>query len=274
MYQESAFLSDSIHFHIMRDNDVNKSSSERTHMELSTGIHHFPTGPFNWYVIEDAGRLTVVDAGFPGHYSILIDGLRTLNREVKDVAAIILTHSHADHTGFAERLRRESGPVYIHQDDRAAISRPLQLPWYGLLTSAWRSYIRSMLLHATWNGVFRLPCVTEAITFKDGDILDVPGKPVVLHTPGHTPGEVVFHLPERKVLFSGDTLVTQNLMTGKQSGPQLPHRLLNGNDCQSRKSLERLTELGLLTMLPGHGKHWTGSMTDAVEIARNQTTAK
>jgi glyoxylase-like metal-dependent hydrolase (beta-lactamase superfamily II) len=91
----------------------------------------------------------------------------------------------------------------------------------------------------------------------------------VIHTPGHTPGEVVFHLPARKVLISGDTLVTQNLMTGKHGGPQLPHRLLNGNDGQSRRSLERLKELGSLTMLPGHGRHWNGSMTEAVEIARH-----
>lgn len=44
-------------------------------MELYPGIHHFETGPFNWYVVEEDGRLTLIDAGFPGHYSIFRDGL-------------------------------------------------------------------------------------------------------------------------------------------------------------------------------------------------------
>jgi len=47
-------------------------------MELINGIHHFETGPFNWYVIEESGRLTLVDAGFPGHYRVFLDGLRSI----------------------------------------------------------------------------------------------------------------------------------------------------------------------------------------------------
>ena len=238
-------------------------------MQILPGIHKFDTGPFNWYIVEEGGRLTLIDAGFPGHYSIFEAGLAQMGKAIGDVDAIILTHSHADHTGFAERLRRESrATVYIHRDDEIAVSRPLQLPWYGLLSNAWRKYTRTMLLHATWNGVFQLSRISQVTTFQHGDILDVPGQPRVLHMPGHTPGEVCFFLPQRQVAFTGDTLVTRDLFTGADGAPQIPHRLLNASDQQAHKSLDQMIDLGPVTILPGHGRPWRGDMAAAVELAR------
>ena len=240
-------------------------------MEIAPGIHHFDTGPFNWYLIEEEGRLTLVDAGFPGHYRTFLAGVRSLGHHPKDLEAILLTHAHADHTGFAERVRRETGaPVFVHEADRSAIGRVLQLPWRGLLSNAWRPFIRSMLGHAIGAGVFQMPSIADARTFGDGERLDVPGRPRVIHTPGHTPGEVSFFLADRGVLLSGDTLVTRNLMTGAMGGPQLCSRVLNDSDPEARRSLDRLRELGRVTILPGHGKPWVGAMSEAVESARRQ----
>ncbi len=233
-------------------------------------VHHFDTGPFNWYVVEDAGRLTLVDAGFPGHYRVFREGLRSIGREVKDVAAVILTHAHADHMGFADRVAKEAdAPVYIHRADVAAAGRILQLPWYGLLSRAWRPYTASMLVHATFNGVFGFWRVRNAVGIEDGQVLDVPGRPHVLHAPGHTPGEVAFYLPEPGVLFSGDTLVTRDLYSGALGGPQLPHRLLNADDTAARRSLDRLREIGHVRLLAGHGNPWEGTMEEAVDLARS-----
>ena len=110
-------------------------------MEILPGIFHFNTDPFNWYVIKEGSRLTLVDAGFPGHYPVFLEGLRSIGSDIKDVEAIILTHAHADHMGFAERLRQATNaPVFVHQADVAASGRPLQLPWFGLLSNAWRPF--------------------------------------------------------------------------------------------------------------------------------------
>lgn len=86
----------------------------------------------------------------------------------------------------------------------------------------------------------------------------MPGRPRVLHTPGHTPGEVVFHLADRNVLISGDTLVTRNLLTGEMGRPQIVSEILNDNMTQANRSLDLIRELGHVTMLPGHGKPWVG----------------
>jgi glyoxylase-like metal-dependent hydrolase (beta-lactamase superfamily II) len=244
-------------------------------MEITSGIHHFDCGPFNWYLIEQEGRLTLIDAGFPGHFKVFLNGLESIQRSIKDVEAIILTHAHADHIGFAEQVRRETGvPVFIHSGDARMACRPLQLPWFGLLSNAWRSYTAKMLGIAILNGVFSLPHMTEIHTIKDGEILDVPGRPTALHTPGHTDGQIVLLLQDRKVLFSGDALVTRNLFTGEVGQPQLTSPILNNNFKEARRSLDLLREIGEVTMLSGHGTPWVGSMNDAVNIALHQAVTR
>ncbi len=235
-------------------------------MLVAAGVHHFNTNPFNWYLIEEAGRLTLVDAGFPGHYRVFSDGIRSIGHEIKDVDAIILTHAHADHMGFADRVSKEANaPVYIHRADLDASARILQLPWWGLLSRVWRPFTASMLARGIRNGVFSRFPVEKALTFEDADVLDVPGRPHVVHLPGHTAGEVAFYLPERGVLISGDALVTRDLYSGEFGLPQVPNRPLNDDDTQARRSLSRLADLGPITLLPGHGKPWQGNIDDVVK---------
>lgn len=237
-------------------------------MEIANKVHHFDCGPFNWYLIEEEGRLTLVDAGFPGHYSVYKKGLELLGKSSKDIEAIILTHAHADHIGFAEKVRKETNAqVYVHSGDAKMACKPLQLPWFGLLSNAWRAYTAKMLGVAIVNGVFTLPHLTKVQTVTDGQQLDVPGKPKILHTPGHTDGEIALFLEDRKILISGDTIVTRNLLTGALGQPQLTNPILNHNYKQAMRSLDLLRELGEVTMLSGHGKPWVGNMNDAVNIA-------
>ncbi len=238
-------------------------------MQIVDGVYKFDTGPFNWYIIEEAGRLTVVDAGFPGHFRTLVKGLRTIGKSVRDVEAILITHAHADHTGFAERLRKASGaPVFIHSADKTSVQRILQLPWTALIGNAWRTHVRGMLEHATFHGVFRMARVKTVATFEDNEILDVPGRPQVIHTPGHTAGHVAFYLSEKNVLFSGDSLLTQNMFTGAHGHPQFAPHSLNADNLVSTRSIDRFREIGDVTLLSGHGKPWSGSMSEAIQLAR------
>ena len=129
-------------------------------MEIADRVHHFTNYKFNWYLIEDQGRLTVLDTGFPGHYRLFERSVQTIGRCINDVEAIIITHAHADHTGMAPRIHRESGaPIYLHEADVPHARRPLYLPWAGLLTNAWRPYTASMLVHGIFNGLLRLPTI-------------------------------------------------------------------------------------------------------------------
>ena len=92
--------------------------------EVAPGVYRFGSRRVNWYVVEGEDGLAVVDAGVPGHWEQLVSGVAELGYGLEDVEALVLTHAHPDHVGFAERLREEADvPVYVHEAD-GAMARP------------------------------------------------------------------------------------------------------------------------------------------------------
>src|SRR3954468_22800725 len=70
----------------------------------------------NWYLLEEGGKVTIVDAGLPRYRPQLDEALRKIGREISDVEALVLTHAHIDHVGFAQILQAERGiPVHAHE---------------------------------------------------------------------------------------------------------------------------------------------------------------
>jgi len=79
-------------------------------------IHRAGTELVNWYLLEDRGRVTVIDAGLPAYRPQLEAALLQIGRRIEDVEAVVLTHAHIDHIGFAQILQDERGiPVYAHE---------------------------------------------------------------------------------------------------------------------------------------------------------------
>ena len=90
-------------------------------MQVSEGIHRLTQGVANFYLIGESGKYTVVDAGTPGDWAYFARSLAGLGAKLADVDAVLLTHAHPDHTGFAERARTEAGAqVWIHRADEQA----------------------------------------------------------------------------------------------------------------------------------------------------------
>lgn len=84
-------------------------------LDVVPGVHRAEDAFVNWYLIEADDGLTAVDAGLPKSWDTLHDLLRATRRTEDDVRAVVLTHGHVDHVGFAERVRRElSVPIYVH----------------------------------------------------------------------------------------------------------------------------------------------------------------
>jgi glyoxylase-like metal-dependent hydrolase (beta-lactamase superfamily II) len=233
-------------------------------LKLAPGIHRIGPGLINAYLIEESGEVTIIDAGAPGYWNDLPNELAAMGRSMADIRALLLTHAHIDHVGFAERLRSERGvPVSVHELD-AKIARgeakPQNQKMLGIGLAALR-FIRFALS----KGMLRATPIAEVSTFGDGATLDVPGAPRVIHVPGHSEGSAALHIPGRGALFVGDAFATLNVLTGK-TGPQLAPF---GSDLpRASESLSKLERLDAALVLPGHGQPWTGGVAEAVRRIR------
>src|SRR5688572_22003275 len=71
--------------------------------DVAPGVHRVEDAFTNWYLVEEDGRLTVVDAGVPTSWNSLVEAVQGIGRRLDDIEAVALTHAHFDHIGFAER---------------------------------------------------------------------------------------------------------------------------------------------------------------------------
>ena len=229
-------------------------------------VHRQGTFYVNWYLVEDAGQITIVDAGASGYWRQLDSALAALGRTREDVRGLVLTHGHVDHVGFAERLRVESGTrVWVHEADEEMVrtgknqktEAPL-LPYLLRYGYAWR-----LIAHLVRHGP-SIKKVGEVTTFSDGAQLPLPGEPRAIHTPGHSRGHCALQL--ESALIVGDALCTRNSLTGDESGPQLAPRAFSVDTGQAMESLGRLPESPLLCF--GHGDPWSEGTEAAVAHAR------
>ncbi len=235
-------------------------------MQIAPHVHRIGSKSLvNSYLIEESGEVTVIDAAMPGTYRDLPAELAAMGRTLADVRALVLTHGHSDHLGFAERLRTERQvPIWIEEAD-AALARgevPNPAKGFGHVSPA-------PLLGFLWYGLMRgglgRPIVRVVSTFGDGATLDVPGSPRVILVPGHTPGSAALHVPSLDALFVGDALATYAVTTGRR-GPQIaPFTADVGRAVDSLSCLEGLSA-GLV--LPGHGGAWIAGIDAAVERIR------
>ncbi len=237
-------------------------------MEVAPGIRRIGgRSLINSYLIEEGGQVTIVDAAVAGLYGSLADELDAVGRAPADVRALVLTHGHSDHIGFAERLRTERGvPVSVHEADAALARGEVPNPSKGL-GKVRLGPLLGFLWFAATHGGLRTKHLGAVSTFGDGATLDVPGSPRVILTPGHTPGSAVLQFGSVDALLVGDALATHAVTTGER-GPQVAP--FTADAAQAVESLGRIEDLSASVVLPGHGDPWTDGVAEAVRRVRER----
>lgn len=223
-----------------------------------------PVGPdfVNVYLLRAPGGWILIDTGmgFPAVFDELAAALSHIGVEPTQLSPILLTHVHPDHAGNAPALARLSGaPIYVHRADIDLLNWILQ-PRGAAVSSLKEMFLAAgaapervtevVPAAARLFALFR-PLADPRPIFHGDSFPTALGSLNVIHTPGHSPGHVCFHLPEKGLLFSGDT-VLENIY---------PHiGFLDGHDCfgDFLSTLDRLDSLPPVRILPSHGQAFDG----------------
>lgn len=158
-------------------------------------VQSFTFGPFqeNTYILyDDTQECVIVD---PGCYS------GAEEKELKDfittkklkVVKLLNTHCHVDHVaGNAFVFDVYGFKPIIHKDDLVILNNQQRV-----------------------SEMYGLPCNISPEPegyMKEGDIIEFGDtKLLVIHTPGHAPGHVVFFNKEQKALLNGDVLFKRSI---------------------------------------------------------------
>lgn len=236
---------------------------------VAPGVHRIEDAYTNWYLIEEDGRITVVDTGLPTSWASLIETLKSLGRRLSDIEAVVLTHAHFDHMGFAERARANLGvPVWVHENDVPLTRQPRQYAHERARSYYFATQLDAAPMAAALvkNRAWWPKPIKEVKRYESG-ILPVPGSPKVVFTPGHTLGHCALHLPYRDCVIAGDAIVTLDPYTARR-GPRIVARAATADSERALDSLDALAETGAATVLTGHGEPWTEGVERAVQEAR------
>ncbi len=168
------------------------------------GVHRISAGYVNAYIIDGDEGVTLVDALLPKREGSVAKALGQIGRSLTDVAAIVLTHSHADHSGSAAAIKDASGAVvYVSAGDVAAVRGEVKPPPPPIADRF--PFLKPIMRLLPGPA----PVVVEHVI---GEGIDgrLPEDLQVIDTPGHTPGHVCFRLDRGDgLLFVGDAAVAK-----------------------------------------------------------------
>jgi len=230
----------------------------------------FAVGRVNTYLIED-DPLTLVDAGPNSATSLMAlqAALAGHGRRVEDLERLVVTHQHIDHIGLTQILADRSGAEVCALDALA--------PWLARYADGMEeddAFSQAVMhrhgipddvvlaLRAVSRG-FRAWGASATVTrpLADGSELGFAGRTLrVLHRPGHSPSDTVFHDTAHGILIGGDHLIKHI------SSNPLVSRPLAGGRPEDRPqalvtylaSLEQTRRMELDVVLAGHGDAFDG----------------
>ncbi len=169
------------------------------------------------YALSDGNNTYVVDGGYIGEKSVneVVYGLESLGISPSR-SKFLITHHHIDHVGIAiwKKVNAWMHPLEIPflklYTDPAYFARPY-MEWmrkYGIsmelvkpLTSLFAAKKKSYMYST---GV-KIEVKGKVMPLEDGEVMN---RLRVIHTPGHSPGHICFYLPEEKLMFAGDLVLS------------------------------------------------------------------
>jgi glyoxylase-like metal-dependent hydrolase (beta-lactamase superfamily II) len=225
-------------------------------MELAKGVYSLGQqegGHVHAYLFEHGGELTLVDTLWDKDAQRVLDYIRRIGRSPSDLKHIALTHAHRSHLGGVATLKKLTGAtVYAHAWEADIIAGERLAQPVSLVPRGGLKLVKFRLGLAVGRPKHP-PCPVDEVVGEDASI----GPLRVVYIPGHTPGHLAFHSPEKRVLAVGDAIATWPKLGAGWPG-------FNLNPAQYADSLRRLAKIEADVIGVGHGDPITQRGADVV----------
>ncbi len=190
-------------------------------------------GLVNCYLLKNSSDTILVDTGVKGAEQKIITAMSQYGVASDALGMIIITHGHADHAGGCAYLRGYyKVKVGINPKDSTVSKKLKGDTVMGKVMAFFTNFAKPVT-------------VAPDIALTDGMTLDEYGIPAkIIELPGHTDGSVAILLNDGRFI-AGDVFFNF-------TKPTLPHIAVDFDTL--RQNCERLNNLGITTVYPGHGK--------------------
>ena len=202
-------------------------------MQVFNQLHAFlwqsvTTNNCNAYLIDGPTRI-LIDPGHAALFDHVEVGLKKLGLSITDVGLVLCTHAHPDHIEAVALFKNTPSLFSLHKNE------------WQLVQAYKQRYPDMGFQPEQFQPDFLL---TEGSLEINGIELEI------YHTPGHSPGGICIYWPQAKALFSGDLIFKNGL--GRTDLP-------GGDSTQLKASIQRMADLDLDWILPGHGQWISGA---------------
>jgi len=226
-------------------------------------------------IIYDKKNAVLVDTGYPGNFKVITDQMNNINVPYEKLTKIIITHQDFDHMGslssFIENKEEDQNiEVCAHVEDKdyiEGIKTPIKLTddFMRRLKKNISEY--SVSKQNELNHIMDNYYVKVDKPLKDREEIPVCGGIIVIHVPGHTPGNICLYLKKHKILIAGDAL---NVISNELYGPDTHQSL---DIYRAVNSLKKLNDYNIKTVVCYHGGVYSGNVNNRIEtIIRDELT--
>ena len=199
------------------------------------------------HVIIDPGH--IMDEAGETCFDYLIEAMGGDGLKVDDIGLIINTHSHSDHCQANETIVQKSRSWIALSEEEDEFRHTLGERLYSMFG-------------------MKEPQFTPLFYLNEGSLnLGNQSKVElqILHTPGHSPGSICLYWPDNKILITGDVIFYGSI--GRTDFP-------GGSLSEIKKSIDRLSQLDVEYLVPGHSTEFGSIVEGKRNVERNFQSVK
>lgn len=148
------------------------------------------------FIIFGKKNIYLIDSGLSNSYEKIFEYVRVHGREIKEISKLFLSHSHPDHIGSANKIKKEIGCEVIAHSNEIEWIENIEKQFSDRPVPGFKTFVSES---------------TKVDTIIMNNERLQPEKELsidIIHTPGHSSGSVSFHFIKERVLISGDAILS------------------------------------------------------------------